>query len=309
MSHFAFRILLNLAIAVPVLAPLPRPAHAADAVTLVLGRITDEPQKHFPKLRAMADELARELAPDGVARVDVAMVETLDKMKELLAAGKVDIVSETPFMALDLEAAGVARLLLREWKSGVAEYSSIIIARADGPVKRIEDIAGRRFAFEDPGSTSGYLIPRDVLETANLNLFEMRSPRDPVPDGRVGYSFANGEINVVAWVSRGLADAGAISNLDWDDPSAMPAHLKSDIVAIHRTPPVVRSIVMVRAGLDVALAARLSDVLEHMHETPAGRATLKAYFGVARYDRLDGPAVTGLEATRAIWLRAHGRAG
>jgi len=284
------------------------PALAAESEQrLVLGRISSEPRKHIERLQAMADYLSVRLADQGIAGIDILVVETPERMGTLLREGKVDLFSETAFTALDLMADGVARPLLREWKSGVAEYHTVILARKDGGLTGLSDLAGRSFAFEDPGSTSGYLIPRVAMEEAGLRLVELANPRDPSPDGAVGYSFANGEINVVAWVNRGLADAGAISNLDWADPDTAPAMLRNDLVVIHETQPVIRSLILARESLDDGLAGRIVAILESMHESPEGRVAMKKYAKVARYDALEGDALKGLEAARTVWRRVNGR--
>lgn len=275
---------------------------------LVLGRISSEPRKHVERLQAMADYLADRLSSQGVAGIGVLVVETSDRMRALLREGRVDILSETAFVALDLIEDGAARPLMREWKSGVPEYRSVIVARKDSGVTDLASLVGRKFAFEDPGSTSGYLMPRDALEQAGLPLAQLADPRAAPPDGTVGYSFANGEINVVAWVNRGLADAGAISNLDWADPNTAPARLRNGLIVIHETQPVIRSLILVRKSLDDRLANGIAAILETMHESPEGRAALKKYARVARYDRLEGEALTGLEVARAIRQRTSMRA-
>ena len=69
-----------------------------------------------------------------------------------------------------LEEAGVADLLLREWKQGVAEYHSVFFTRRDSGINGISDLPGHIMAFEDPGSTSAYLIPRFTLEQNGIAL-------------------------------------------------------------------------------------------------------------------------------------------
>ena len=53
---------------------------------------------------------------------------------------------------------------------------------------------------------------------------------------------------------------------------------------------------------------RLATVLEQMEQTPEGREVMKAYSKVARYDRIEGDALKGLEEARRIWLRRNGGA-
>lgn len=292
---------LVLPMVVATLLPLAAPPPAvADSQRIVIGRISEKPGSHFVRMRALADHLAEEMAADGVTGVDVVLVDTLEEMRELLAAGRVDMLSETAFMALRLADSGLAEILLREWKQGVPEYHSVFFARADSGLKGIADLVGRTLAFEDPGSTSAYLIPRLTLEMAGIEVAALERAGDPVPDDRVGYVFAEGEINIVAWVHRGLVDAGVVSNLDWENEGETPLFLKDDLVVIRETAPVVRSLMLVRADLSPELKARLSEVLIAMHETEAGQRALRRYFEVDRYDPLGRESLDGLESLRAL---------
>lgn len=282
--------------------PVDIDAQAADGGRrLALGRITEEPDRNIARLNAMASYLSGALAPDGIEAVDVTIAETPKKMAELLRKGEVDLFSETASTAIALIEAGLAEPLLREWKKGVPEYRSVIFVRTDGGIRSLTDLRGRKFAFEDPGSTSGYLLPRVAMAAAGLSLEELANPRNNAPADAVGYSFANGEINVVAWVNRGLADAGAISNLDWEDPEKSPERLRKDLTVIHETPPVIRSLMMVRSSLDAATKERLSEVLLQMHEHDEGLAAMKSYFGVSRYDAFDESARANLESVGKFW--------
>lgn len=301
MFRFANRVLIGFLVIAGLIPGDAAPAYAGEGQQLTLGRITQEPGKNIDRLNGMAEYLSAVLAPNGIDAVKVVIAENPDRMGEMLRNGEVDLFSETPFVALDLMEAGLAEPLMREWKKGVAEYHSIIIARGDGEVRSLEDLRGRKVAFEDPGSTSGYFLPRAAMEAAGLSLEKLDDPRSAVTGDAVGYSFAQGEINIVAWVNRGLADAGAISNLDWEDPKKAPAQLKEGLTIIHETQPVIRSLMMVRRTLDAEMKERLASVLARMHESSKGKAALKRYFKVSRYDPLVGQAAVGLDSARRIW--------
>lgn len=292
-----WRLLISIVIA-GLVAWVGPAAVAAESQRIVIGRISEKPRDHFERMRALADYLAEYMAADGVTGVDVVLVDSLEEMQELMATGRVDIASETAFMALDLADSGAAELMLREWKQGVAEYHSVFFARKDAGLEEIDDLPGHSIAFEDPGSTSAYLIPRVALELAGIDLIRMDRPGDEVPADQLGYVFADGEINVVAWVHRGLADAGVVSNLDWGNERELPAFLKDDLVVIHETPPFIRSLLLVRSDLAPELKSRLSEILRGMHETEAGRRALQRYFSVSRYDSIDEAVMDGLETIR-----------
>jgi phosphonate transport system substrate-binding protein len=281
------------------------PAFADGERRLTLGRITEEPGRNIDRLNAMAEYLSTVLAPDGIEAVDVVIAQTPEEMAELLRAGRVDLFSETPFIALELMEAELAEPMLREWKKGVPEYHTVIFVHKDRDIESLSDLRGQKFAFEDPGSTSGYLLPRAALIEAGLSLEKLDNPRDELTsDTATGYSFAKGEINIVAWVNRGLADAGSVSNLDWANPKKCPPQMKRDLKIIHETPPVVRSLMMVRRSVDPALKQRLASILMGMHETEDGAAALKAYFKVSQYDLLDDEELAKFETVRSLWRTA-----
>jgi phosphonate transport system substrate-binding protein len=236
------------------------------------------------------------------------MVETEAEMADLMRAGKVDILSETPFVAVQLESEGLVDILMREWKKGVPEYHTVIVARKDGAVQSLADLAGRRVSFEDEGSTSGYHLPRDAMELAGLDLMRLNEPGDPVSARNVGYYFTGSESVAVELIHEGTLDAGAISNVDWAESKTVPDELRQDLQVIHETSPVIRSVLMVNASIPAEAQDAIATVLEQMEQTPEGREVMMAYSKVARYDRIEGDALKGLEEARRIWLRRNGGA-
>ena len=303
MLKFPIRILIGMLLLMPLLTATVPSSHAAGGLNLVIGRITDDPDKHYDKMVGMAEYLASELLDYGVSGVGVVMAETEAEMADLIRAGKVDILSETPLMALALRDEGVVNILMREWKKGVPQYHSVIVARKDSPVSRIRDLAGRRIAFEDAGSTSGYMLPRNAIDAAGLAMAELAKPAASVPAGKVGYFFTGSETGVIVGIHNGTFDAGAVSNLDWEDKETVPDNLRGDLHVIHKTAPVIRSTLMVRASIPVEIQERIADILENMHKSDEGKAVMKAYSKVARYDRVEGEALQGLEEADRIRKR------
>lgn len=305
MSAIFIRAIVGVFLLLPLVTVATDSARADGGLNLVIGRITDSPTKHQKRMAAMAEYLASELLDTGVSGVDVVLAKTEAEMANLIRAGKVDILSETPFMALELEEEGVVNILMREWKKGVPRYHSVIVARKDGPVKNIGDLAGRRIAFEDAGSTSGYMLPRNAIEVSGLAMTRLTKKTNAVPAGKVGYSFTGNESGVITGIHEGIFDAGAVSNLDWDDKETVPDQLRGDLEIIHQTKPVIRSTLMVRASIPDEIQEQIAVILENMHKTEEGRAVMKKYSKVARYDRIEGEAAQGLEEARKVWKRVR----
>ncbi|MBF0369343.1 MAG: phosphate/phosphite/phosphonate ABC transporter substrate-binding protein [Magnetococcales bacterium] len=265
------------------------------AETLVIGRVTNRPKKHIEGLRGMVNYVVPHLARAGIRQGRVVFARDNAQMQRYLAEGRVDWVSESAFSALEFRERSGAQLLLRRWKGGVAEYHTVFITRIDSPIQSLADLKGRRIAFEDAGSTSAFQVPAATLLEENLELVELNTPRESPAAHQVGYAFAGGEINVVTWVSRGLADAGAVSNLDWHDSERVPEGIKKQLRIFHRTDSFPRGVELVRGGLDPAVKAGLKELLLQAHLDPEGVKALKGYNKTSRFDDFSG----GVEALMA----------
>ena len=105
--------------------------------------------------------------------------------------------------------------MLRRWKGGIAEYRSLIFTNTGSGISRLEDLRGKIIAFEDPGSTSGYFLPKLFLLKKGFSVVEKagREPR-PQPD-EIGYIFADTDKNIVNLVVQKKLAAGAFSNDDF----------------------------------------------------------------------------------------------
>lgn len=79
-------------------------------------------------------------------------------------------------------------------------YRSVLLARKDGPVRSLADVAGRRVAFVDQYSASGFVFPGLHLRRAGL-----------IPDGLPAFSqqFAGSHDKAVRALLEGRADVAA----------------------------------------------------------------------------------------------------
>ncbi|MEP0814232.1 MAG: phosphate/phosphite/phosphonate ABC transporter substrate-binding protein [bacterium] len=92
-----------------------------------------------------------------------------------------------------------ARVALKAVRKGTPYYYGQLIVRSDSPIQTLADCRGKRFAWVDPTSTSGYLYPRAMLKAAGID-----------PDKDLGDSVATGSHDsVVISVLQGSVDVGA----------------------------------------------------------------------------------------------------
>lgn len=272
---------------------------AARQQTLVLGRVSDDPVKTIPRLREMGAYLAGQLAHLGISGNDVVVARNNNEMIAMLRAGEVDVVSETVMSAFQFSDATGAELLMREWKKGVASYRSVLFSTSDSDIEDIDDLAGRVMAFEDPGSTSGFLIPLAMLRERGIEAVELSSPNSRPPAGTVGYVFVGTEVNIAAWVARGIVDAGALNDTDWQDVDRTPGGLRESLRIFHESSEIPRSVLLVRGDLNRDLRDALQRTLADMESDPAAEMVLENYYRVARYDRFVGDVLRDLNDVRA----------
>ncbi|HSK29731.1 MAG TPA: PhnD/SsuA/transferrin family substrate-binding protein, partial [Candidatus Limnocylindria bacterium] len=123
--------------------------------------------------RDLARYLGRRLSSTTAIEGRVVVASTPFQMAKLLEQRRVDLYLESPYPTYVINYVhGAGRLLLRRWKGGVPEYHSLIFAKRDQGINRLEDLRGNAIAFEDPSSTSGYFLPRFFLVRAGFKLIE-----------------------------------------------------------------------------------------------------------------------------------------
>ncbi|MCW9052104.1 MAG: phosphate/phosphite/phosphonate ABC transporter substrate-binding protein [Motiliproteus sp.] len=108
--------------------------------TLVIGKISANPKKHYGFLKPIADYAVSRMGDLGYTSARVVMAEDASQMARYLRRGQVDWVTETPFSSVILNRKSGAEYLLRKWKKGVAEYHSVFFVRKDSGIRGLEDL-------------------------------------------------------------------------------------------------------------------------------------------------------------------------
>jgi phosphonate transport system substrate-binding protein len=259
---------------------------AAQTRTITLGVISKRTQAEVePQFRDFVRYVARKLAVKPVFEGKIVVAPTIVRMEKLIEEDKVDFYMESPYTTYLINATGTALPLLRRWKSGAAEYRGVLFTKKDSGAERVEDLRGRMMALEDPGSTSGYFLPKVLLAGKGLKLSEKTSLDAAVAPGEVGYIFGYSTARVVDLVLTRKVVAGAFSNEDYD---RLDAKKKSDIVVLAETENFPRYFVSIRKELDPELAGRLQDILLAMHQDAEGRAVLEKLENTTKFDLAPG---------------------
>lgn len=265
---------------------------AVKAKTISLGFVSKRSQAEVePQFREFVDYVARKLSSDSAVEGKVLVATSPLQLAKLMEEKKVDFYTDSPYPTHLINKQGSARLLLRRWRGGMAEYHSVIFTKKDSGAARLEDLRGKMIAFEDPASTSGHFLPKVFLLTKRFRLVEKPSIDAKVAPTEIGYVFTNSTNKIVDLTLSGKVAAGAFSN---DDHQRLPEKTRAEIAILAETESFPRNLVSIRKDLDPKAADRLKDILLAMDQDAEGRKILEKFDNTTKFDLLPG----GEEAVR-----------
>ena len=173
--------------------------------------------------------------------------------------------------------------LMSRWKKGVSEYRSLFFTRKDSGNHRLRDLEGQVIVLEYPWSTTGYFVPKMMLAKVGLKLVPRTENYGRVGPGEVGYVFGWEDVNVMYWIGRGKAAAGATDNLTYAEKVDEYGDRFRIIESSDLLP---RHIVSFRNGLPTVALDRIQQVLLQMEYSTAGRETLEKFEKTKKFEVL-----------------------
>jgi phosphonate transport system substrate-binding protein len=279
-ATFLFGIVLGL----PALGQTPG---GVETKTLTLGIVSQIHQKEIEEhFRDFVGYVAKKLSPASAIEGRIIVAPTPPELAALLADNKVDLYMESAYPTYVInDVHGAGKLLLRRWKGGLAEYRALIFTKRNSATRHLDELRGKLIAFEDPGSTSGYFLPKFFLSRSGLKLSEKTGTQPNVSPTEVGYIFAYSQEALVDLVLENQVAAGAFSD---DDYAALDEKKKSEIAVLAETDRLPRHLLSVRRDMAPALAKRLEEILLSMNEDPEGRRILERTDATTKFDPLPG---------------------
>lgn len=280
----------------PLVASAQRVAEMPQLI--VMSAVSDDPQSLISTMRPMASYMSKKLAPLGISNVDILIAENHEQMVRFIRDGRVDWITETAYSAALLEQSAGAEIILRKWKQGVPSYHSVVFVRKDSGIESLDQLTGRSVAFQHPGSTTGYFVPRSFMQAQGLRLRSLRTVREsPRPDF-VNFLFSGAEYNSAMWVDKGLVSAAVLSNLDWQREQIIPAAIRENLRIIYTSASLPRAVELLRGDLNPTIKSAIKEALISAHDDPDAKEALQAYQMTLRFDELDSSDLNALREIR-----------
>lgn len=216
-------------------------------------------------------------------RTEIVQRRSYKEISDLLERGEVDLgfVCGRPYV-IDRERFGVELLVAPIVYDGPIYYSYVIVPR-DSPVERFEDLRGRRYAFSDPLSNSGHLVPTYML--ARMGETPERFFRRHI------FTYSH-SANVEA-VAVKLVDGASVDSYVYDYLAATNPRLTERTRIILRSPPFGITPVVVRKGIEPALREQIGAVFLGMHRDRRGQEILKQMM-IKRFETVPDSSFDGI---------------
>ncbi|MFZ9001317.1 MAG: phosphate/phosphite/phosphonate ABC transporter substrate-binding protein [Bacteriovoracaceae bacterium] len=166
---------------------------------------------------------------------------------------------------------------LKVIRHGYDNYKGQIIAHANSGIKKIEDIEGKRFAFTDSSSTSGYLLALKAFKDKQI------TPRQAV--------FALKHDNVVTMIYQGQVDAGAtFYSPPGEDGKIKDARqlvktqfpdVEDKVKIVHITDPIPNDPFVFRKGLPIEIRDRFIEATKKFLQSEQGKEVFENIYNVS----------------------------
>lgn len=267
-----------LAVANPAAAPVAaRPLRVGITPVLV--------EKHLDINKQLVAYLGERLGTPAV----LVQRGSYEQMSELLARGEVDVAFTCglPYV-IDHERFGLELLVAPEVYSGPVYYSYVIVP-ADSPLGSFDELRGRTYAFSDPLSNSGWLVP--VYDLARLGT---------TPDAFFRRTiFTRSHAASVEAVAVKFVEGASVDSYVYDYLASTRPELVARTKVIGRSAPHPIPPVVVRPGLAPELKARLRAVFLEMDRDERGRVLL-AGIGFKRFVAATDASFDGIREMRRV---------
>ena len=255
----------GLAVALSVLAFQPNPAAGQTKLTMVFV-----PSRETDVILFSGQQLGRLLSGALGIPVETVVSTSFTAAIEAMCSGRADIGALNPFSyVLAHEKCGVEVAAISV-RFGLPYYRSQISARADANINTIADFRGKRFAFVDPASTSGYLFPAAMLKKMGYD-----------PDRFFSQTvFAGSHPNVILAIYRGQVDGGASFEDARTNIQAQFPDVMQKVKVVGFTDPIPNDTWSLSAKLSPELRAKIKDRLLRAAKTPVGAEALRNLYSI-----------------------------
>ena len=207
-------------------------------------------------LEYIAEKLGRE--------IQLVQRKTYDEINQLISTGQIDLafICSGPYASgrdeLGFEALAMPRV------RGSHLYQSYLIVNNDGPIQKLADLRGKIFAFSDPQSNTGKLVPDYWLR--------QEGEKPETFFGKTIYTYSHD--NSIMAVAMSLVDGATVNGQVWEYYNKRNPVFTAKTRIIKKSIPFGNPPVVASSHLPNQMKVRIRGLLLSMHREPEGKKIL-----------------------------------
>jgi phosphonate transport system substrate-binding protein len=210
---------------------------------------------------------------------------------EAFGTKRVDVASINTFGYLMAHEKYGTQALVTVIRNGLDTYQAQIVARADANISKLEDFAGKKFAYVDPASTSGYLLPAKLFAEKGIK------PSETV--------FAKKHDNVIMMVYQKQVDGGATFYSAPDSEGIQDARrlVKTQFPDVEKTIKIVtltdaipNDPIAFRKDMPEEMKQKIVAALLDFVKTDEGKVVFKGLYGVTELKQTTDASYDGVRS-------------
>jgi phosphonate transport system substrate-binding protein len=240
------------------------------------------PSSDAQKVLASGEPIGKLLEQETGYTIKVSVPTSYAAVVEAMGANNVDVGWLATFAYVLARDKFGAEVVLATVRQGSKTYTGQIIVHADSGISTLEQLKGKKFAFVEPSSASGYLYPNALL-------------KQRIPDYKDAESyfseriFAGGHDKVVIAVYERQVDGGATfgDSVVGGPPTDARVRMQSTIPDVMEkvkvigiTDPIPNDTVTVRKGLPPDMVTKLREGLTKVSQSEDGKKALKDLYQI-----------------------------
>jgi phosphonate transport system substrate-binding protein len=211
-------------------------------------------------------------------KYEVAIPQSFVAVVEAFGTARADVSAMNTFgyiLAHDKYKVEARMTVIRH---GLPTYKAQIVVRNDSKISKLEDLNGKRFAFVDPSSTSGYLMPLKLMRDRGVKPSETM--------------FAMRHDSVVSMVYQGQVDGGATFYSPPFEGAIQDARrlvksqypdVESKIKVLELTDSIPNDPVVFRRDMPDEMKSKITAAFMELSKNESAREAFKAMYGVTEF--------------------------
>jgi phosphonate transport system substrate-binding protein len=211
------------------------------------------------------DELLTYLSEKLGRPVELIQRQTYAEINDLVRSGNIDVAFVCTRAYVEGKRDFDMELLVAPQVRGQAVYYSYLIVPRDSEAQSLEDLRGKTFAFSDPMSNSGRLVP----------VYRLWQMGETPESFFKKYIHTYSHDNSIKAVAEKLVDGAAVDSLVYDYALARGFEYIARTKIIWKSPPYGTPPVVVHPYLNSKLKTQLRDIFLAMDQDEEGRRILQ----------------------------------